>query len=99
MEKLENADSAGEKGKQYSSFGIVWQVLKKLNKEFLCALAIPLWVYTPSRDETRHTIVSHEYSRQDHSLETKVETTDERVDKVWHIHTKDYYSSVKEVKC
>ena len=74
MEKLENADSAGEKGKQYRSFGIVWQVLKKLNIEFLCALAIPLWVYTPSRDqETCHRIVSHEYSQQVYSVEPKVE--------------------------
>ena len=82
MEKLENADSAGEKGKWCSSFGIVWQVFKKLNMEFLCALTIPLRIYTHSRDwETCHTVVSHEYSQQDYSLAPELETRE----KVWHI--------------
>lgn len=47
---MENADSDGEKGKWYSSFGIVWQVFRKIIMEFPCAQAIPLWIYTHSRD-------------------------------------------------
>ena len=78
----------------------VWRVLRKLNKELPCDLAIPLLGIYPEKTMTRKDtrtpmFIAALYTIAKTWKQPKSPSTEEWI-KMWYIYTMEYYSAIKK---
>ena len=81
----------------------VWRFLKKLNIELPCDPAIPLLGIYPEKtiiqkDTCTPMFIVALFTTARSRKQPKCPLTDERIKKMWYIHTMQYYSAIKRNK-
>ena len=81
----------------------VWRCLRKLNIELSFDPAIPLLGIYPEKITTRKDTCTPMFTAALFAIvktwkQPKCPSTDEWIEKMWHIYTMEYYSAIKRTK-